>query len=71
MSIALSPLSACAAPVLSDAALVQPDNKWAIHALIQTIVCGEDPTCEETPEQWRARVEAMAVSLGTALYTTR
>lgn len=71
MSISLSPLSACAAPTLSDAALVHPDNKWAIHVLIQTIVCGEDPTRAETPEQWRARVEDMALSLGTALYTAR
>lgn len=69
MSLALNPIPACAAPELSDTALVQPDNKWAIHALIQSLLCGEDTTTEETPEQWRDRVERMAADLETALYT--
>ena len=69
MAIALNSLSAAHAPSLSDAALVEPETKWAIHALIQTILCGEDPTREETPEQWRARVEQMAHDLGQRAYS--
>lgn len=70
MSLALNPLSACAAPQIAADALANPDTRWALHALIQTILCGEDPTREETPEQWRARVEQMAVDIGPAVYKT-
>jgi hypothetical protein len=68
MSLALNPLTACAAPQIDAAALANPDTRWALHALIQTILCGEDTTREETPEQWRARVERMAMELSPTIY---
>ena len=68
MALLLTP-TACAAPQIDADALANADTRWMLHALIQTIVCGEDPTREETPEQWRARVEQLALDLSAAVYT--
>lgn len=52
--------------VLDPELMVEKTNKWNIHVLIQSILNGEDH--DETPDQWRARIESYAVELEREIY---
>ena len=68
MPIKISDLQPAKMPEIYDHLLIDPINKQNIHVLIQSILAGEDPTMEETPDQWRQRIEDYAKELERELY---
>lgn len=67
--IDLSKLEICRQPEIDPAKIVQEPNLSNVGILIQSILCGEAPTGEETPDQWRQRIETYAAELMREIYS--
>jgi hypothetical protein len=53
-------------PKIDDQRLVE--NKDLIDSLIMSIICGENPIENETYQDWRARIESIAIELEKSIY---
>ena len=64
----LGKIEVCKQSKIQDDLLIDPINKHNIHTLIQTILAGENPLANESPEEWRLRIEDYAKELQRELY---